>query len=60
MTKAKDLDNRFNQRLQELTIDVPNWLIHALDREAHKRGLSREAMIQAWLSERIEQVNQNR
>jgi hypothetical protein len=38
---------------QQLQIDCPAWMIQALDREAKRLGVSRQAMIKVWLADRL-------
>lgn len=37
-----------------MTIDFPVWILHALDRESKRLGISRESVIKVWLAERLE------
>ncbi len=37
-----------------LNLEVPDWMLRALDREARRLGVTREAMINLWLAERLE------
>jgi len=39
-----------------VTIDVPEWMLDALDREARRLGVSRESIVKVWLAERLEQM----
>jgi hypothetical protein len=34
-------------------VDFPDWLLKALDREAAKAGVARQALIKLWLAERV-------
>ncbi len=52
-----DLDmttaTRPNKRLKRVNVDFPVWMVELLDREAHRIGVSRQAVIKVWLSERL-------
>lgn len=39
---------------KRVNIDFPEWMVHALDREAQKRGVARQALIKMWLADRLE------
>ena len=51
---------RPNLELQPVDLDLPVWAIHDLDAEAERQGVTRQALIQGWISERLEAVRQNR
>lgn len=36
-----------------ITIDFPQWMLDALDRQARQLGVPRESIIKVWLAERI-------
>ena len=37
-----------------VNLDLPNWMVHSLDRHAEKRGVTRQALIKMWLADRLE------
>jgi hypothetical protein len=39
---------------KRINMDVPVWMLEALDREARRLGVSREAIIKLWLAERLQ------
>jgi hypothetical protein len=39
---------------QAIEISFPQWMVEALDKEARKLGIQREAIIKLWLAERLE------
>lgn len=47
---------RPNYESQRVNVDFPRWMIDDLDREARRLGVSRQAIIKVWLSERLEQA----
>jgi hypothetical protein len=40
---------------RRVNVDFPDWLLQALDREAAKAGVARQALIKLWLAERLKQ-----
>ncbi len=50
IAKAK----RPGQQQKRVNVDFPLWMIHLLDKEARRLGVSRQAVIKIWLAERLE------
>lgn len=50
-----DLDNA----VKRVTVDFPLWMIRALDFEASRLGISRQAVIKTWLGECMDQRQVN-
>jgi len=42
---------RTNQQPRRVNVDFPAWMIHALDEEAGRMGVSRQSVIKVWISE---------
>jgi len=40
---------------RRVNVDLPQWMIEALDREAARVGVARQAIIKVWLDERLAQ-----
>ena len=38
---------------KSVNVDFPEWILERLDREAENQGTSRQALIQAWIFERL-------
>jgi hypothetical protein len=47
---------RANQELKRVNVDFPVWVIKALDKEARRLGVSRQALLKIWIAERLEKV----
>lgn len=47
---------RVNQELKRVNVDFPVWVIEALDKEAKRLGVSRQALLKIWIAERLEKV----
>lgn len=58
MDISKHLDlsgaRRLEQEQRRVNVDFPEWMIASLDREAKRKGVSRQAVIKIWLAERLE------
>lgn len=39
---------------RSVTFSFPQWMIAALDREAQRLGIERDAVVKMWLSERLQ------
>ena len=57
----KDLNiNKGKRVLQEqrrVNVDIPEWMIKSLDKEAGRLGVTRQSIIKVWLAERLEGIN---
>ncbi|MBD3669356.1 MAG: ribbon-helix-helix protein, CopG family [Gammaproteobacteria bacterium] len=52
LSKAK----RLLQKQRRVNVDLPDWIIESLDREASRLGVTRQSIIKEWLAERLEQI----
>jgi hypothetical protein len=41
---------------QKVLLDLPQWSIKELDREARRQGITRQSLMKVWLIERIDQL----
>ncbi|GAB4580813.1 MAG: hypothetical protein Fur0022_35550 [Anaerolineales bacterium] len=39
---------------KRISMEVPIWMLAALDREASRLGVTRQSIIKVWLAERLE------
>ena len=46
---------RVNQAPKRVNVDFPTWMIHSLDREANRLGVTRQSIIKVWISERLKE-----
>ncbi len=44
---------RVNQTPKRVKVAFPTWMIHSLDREANRLGVTRQSIIKGWMSERL-------
>ena len=45
--------------VKPVSIDLPSWMITALDEEARRLNVARKALINIWLADRIQSNRQN-
>ena len=45
---------RPNLEIKRINVDFPNWIVDALDKEAMRLGITRQALIKVWIAERLE------
>lgn len=38
---------------KRVNVDFPQWMVDALDREAQRLGIHRQAIIKFWIAERL-------
>ena len=43
---------------QAVTLNLPQWMLDAIDQQAQRLGVTRESIIKAWLAQRLE-ANKN-
>lgn len=57
ITKALDLARarRTNHVPRRVNVDFPSWMIHFLDKEAGRLGVTRQSIIKVWISERLKE-----
>lgn len=55
ISKALDISRakRSNQKPRRVNVDFPSWMIHSLDKEADRLGVTRQSIIKVWISERL-------
>ncbi|MGN6582270.1 MAG: type II toxin-antitoxin system BrnA family antitoxin [Rhizobiaceae bacterium] len=39
--------------LKRVNVDFPTWVVDDLDKEAHRLGVTRQALIKLWIAERL-------
>ena len=57
ISKHLDLNRakRTNQEAKRVNVDFPSWMIQSLDKEADRLGVTRQSIIQVWISERLKE-----
>ncbi len=51
-----DKASRPNLALKRVNVDFPAWVVEALDREARRLGVPRQALVKLWIAERFERA----
>ena len=45
---------RPNLEPKRINVDFPQWMVNALDREAKRLGITRQALIKTWVANRLD------
>jgi hypothetical protein len=55
---AFDVENARRPGLEprRVNVDFPSWVVEALDRQADRLGVTRQALIKLWIAERLEKA----
>ena len=58
ITGQLDLSRARRPELEQkrVNVDFPVWMIHRLDREARRLGVTRQSVIKMWLAERLKEA----
>ena len=51
-----DNGQRPDLEARRVNIDFPAWMLKALDKEAARLGIARQAIVKTWLAEKLEQI----
>ena len=51
-----DSAHRPGLKARRVNVDFPQWMIAGLDREAKRRGVTRQSLIKMWISDRLDAV----
>ncbi len=46
-----------NRELKRVNVDFPVWMVDALDDEAGRLGINRQAVIKTWIAERLDRMH---
>jgi hypothetical protein len=57
VTQALDRDRVRRPGLEQkrVNVDFPVWMIESLDREARRRGVTRQSIIKMWLADKLKE-----
>ncbi|SCY27343.1 CopG antitoxin of type II toxin-antitoxin system [Nitrosospira sp. Nl5] len=39
---------------RRVNVDFPAWMVQSLDKEAHRLGVTRQALIKLWLADKLD------
>jgi histone acetyltransferase (RNA polymerase elongator complex component) len=45
-----------NYAIKRVSLDIPQWAIVDLDKEAKRRGLARQALIKHWIIDKLDEL----
>ena len=56
VTDRLDVDKarRGHYETRRVNVDFPDWMIRALDQEARRLGVTRQALIKLWIADQLE------
>ena len=54
---ALDRATRPGRKLQRVNVDFPTWMVNAMDREASRLGVSRQALIKFAMDSHLQHAN---
>jgi hypothetical protein len=43
---------------KRVNVDFPEWMIHLLDRESKRLGITRQSIIKIWIAEKLKEATQ--
>ena len=46
---------RVHYETRRVNVDFPDWMVRALDREAQRLGVTRQALIKLWIASQLDQ-----
>lgn len=46
--------------IRRITLDVPEWALKALEGEANRRGIARQALIKTWLIDKLDAIREKK
>lgn len=49
-------EERVDLTIRKVNLDIPQWMIDALDRAAARIGVTRQSIIKTWLADRLERI----
>lgn len=71
-TTAENLEKRFDggeevldyfdteNAIRRLSLDVPIWAIEKLDKEATRRGITRQALLKTWIVDKLDSLDEKK
>ena len=71
-TTAENLEQRFDEgkevldyfdtgnAIRRLSLDIPNWAIERLDKEATRRGITRQALLKTWIVDKLDSLDEKK
>lgn len=47
---------RLELETKRINVDFPMWMVEALDKEAIRQGVPRQAIIKTWIAQRLDAI----
>jgi predicted DNA binding CopG/RHH family protein len=47
-------------KIKKINLDLPEWVLHALELEAARAGIARQPLIKLWLVQKLEEERKKR
>ena len=44
---------------RKINLDLPIWMIHSLDRESKRLGVTRQSVIKMWVAQKLEGIKKS-
>ena len=70
ITTAENLEKRFDggeeildyfqteNAVRRVSLDIPSWAIEKLDKEADRRGITRQALLKTWIVDKLDALQE--
>lgn len=71
-TTAENLEQRFDNgeevldyfdadnAIRRVSLDIPSWAIVKLDKEATRRGITRQALLKTWIVDKLDSLDERK
>lgn len=71
-TTAENLEQRFDEgkkvldyfntdnAIRRVSLDIPTWAIEKLDKEADRRGITRQALLKTWIVDKLDSLDEKK
>ena len=71
-TTAENLEQRFDEgdkvidyfdaanAIRRLSLDIPTWAIEKLDKEASRRGITRQSLLKTWIVDKLDSFDEKK
>jgi hypothetical protein len=71
-TTAENLEQRFDEgkevvdyfdienAIRRVSLDIPSWAIEKLDKEANRRGITRQALLKTWIVDKLDALDEKK
>ena len=46
--------------IRRVSLDIPTWAIDKLDKEANRRGITRQALLKTWIVDKLDSLDEKK